>query len=85
MQCWGFVNDDLRLIVGLLVKTFSYNKKDLASGIESNAMCVTGIADYWVGCEVASDENYLNCHKYLGWRRCSRLSKVDISNIFIWV
>ena len=53
-------------------RTFSYNKKDLASGIESNAMCVTGMADYWVGCEVGSDEDYLNCHKYLvrarvGW------------------
>ena len=48
------------------IKTFSYNKKDLASGIESNAMCVTGMADYWVGCEVGSDEDYLNCHKLEG-------------------
>ena len=74
---------------GKEIKTFSYNKKDLASGIESNAMCVTGMADYWVGCEVERSEDYLNCHKYLVWvgwgRGCSRLSKVDISNIFIWV
>jgi len=53
-------------LVELGGRSFSYNKKDLASGIESNAMCLTGIADYWVGCEVESDENYLNCHKLEG-------------------
>ena len=30
------------------IKTFSYNKKDLAWGIESNAMCVTAITKYWI-------------------------------------
>jgi hypothetical protein len=30
------------------IKTFSYNKKDLACGIESNAMCVTAIPNYWI-------------------------------------
>jgi hypothetical protein len=33
---------------GKEIKTFSYNKKDLAWGIESNAMCMTGMADYWI-------------------------------------
>jgi hypothetical protein len=37
-------------LVGFIkkIKTFSYNKKDLAWGIESNAMCMTGMADYWI-------------------------------------
>jgi hypothetical protein len=30
------------------IKTFSYNKKDLALGIESYAICLTAITNYWI-------------------------------------
>ena len=35
------------------IKTFSYNKKDLALGIESNGICT-----------IEANEHYLNCHEW---------------------
>ena len=45
-------------------KAFSYNKKDLAWGIESSAMCVTAITMFWIDYWVNTNSKDWNYHFY---------------------